>query len=292
MPAILSPSSKTERTLKLYRSFLAFYTAWVDQKKPPSTAAEELQPLEYLLQAKLVRQSPEKSLVFTPTAQRLFPAAQKLLDILEKGPRLSTLFIEAVYSVGLYRLPAFLKKFRNAHPEVPLHVEFHFAPRILEHLAAHRTHLGLFAFPPDRPDLECYSFGWETMGLVCSATHPLAGRSRISLRQLQDYPFFFFPKHTPTRKALEKTFRKVGVPLKIAQEYEHVDDLKKAVRMEKGVTILPLSTVKAEKKKRFLTFVRFRDLPLERPLGFLRIQEKPLTPEEEIFLTFRSIFYS
>lgn len=59
--------------------------------------------------------------------------------------------VASVFSIGLYDLPPFMKRFHRDCPEVNLHVAFRRNDEVYEEVLGNRVDLGLVAFPERNP---------------------------------------------------------------------------------------------------------------------------------------------
>lgn len=197
--------------------------------------------------------------------------------------------LETVYSIGLYGLPKLVKRFLKRYPQVDLQVEYHRSDHIVDHLREGLCDLGLVAFPDPLPGLEIFPFQTERMVLACPPGHPLAALKRVPASRLGDFPFLAFRREIPTRRAVDRALRDVGVSLRCVREFDNIETLKRAVEAGIGITLLPSLTVHAEQAAGTLEVRLLADLDLRRPTAFLRLHG--ITPRRavQVFLDFLSL---
>jgi DNA-binding transcriptional LysR family regulator len=72
-----------------------------------------------------------------------------------------------------------------------------------------------------------------------------------------------------TRTLIDDYLRRTGVQPEIAMESESVASIKPLVRINLGVSILPLAAVAAEAKRGELVYLRLTDKPFTRDIGLV-----------------------
>jgi DNA-binding transcriptional LysR family regulator len=91
-------------------------------------------------------------------------------------------------------LPELLASMRAEHPDAPVEVRELTTPEQLEALAAGRLDLGLVREPVEDTRLSRRTLLVEPLGASLPATHPLAGRETLTLRELAGDLFVCFPR--------------------------------------------------------------------------------------------------
>jgi DNA-binding transcriptional LysR family regulator len=175
--------------------------------------------------------------------------------------------VAAVHSIGLYELPPKLKAFRQAHPDVRVHVEYKQAAQIYSAVSSGSADLGLVAFPTRRAGVLAESIGEDEMSLVCSAQHPFASRLVVDIKDLEGEKFVAFSPDQPTRKALDRYFRDRDVRLTPFLEFDDVETVKKAVEVEDALSLVPRKSVEKEISSRVLVDIEIRSVCIRRPLA-------------------------
>jgi DNA-binding transcriptional LysR family regulator len=78
-----------------------------------------------------------------------------------------------------------------------------------------------------------------------------------------------FNTGTATRALVDNYFRRIGIQPRIVMESESVASIKPLVRVNLGVSILPLPAVAAEAKRGELIYLRLADYPFTRDIGLV-----------------------
>jgi LysR family transcriptional regulator, transcriptional activator of the cysJI operon len=197
---------------------------------------------------------------------------QELKDVVSGTIRLST-----VYSIGLHDLPPYVKHFLKAFPEVNIHVEYRRASQVYEDVLANIVDLGLVAYPTPDPRLETVLLRQDRLVLVCAPQHPLAKRKTVKFSALNGQKFISFDPDTPTRKALDKIFKKHGVEAHHVMEFDNIETAKRAVEIDSGIAIVPEDTVRQEVADETLAALRLEG-DVYRQLGVIYKKSKVLSP--------------
>lgn len=117
-------------------------------------------------------------------------------------------------------LPGILREFNRRYPGV--RVELNESPTSAQLAALQNGQLGCGFFHPDAPTpgLHTRLLLSERNGVLLPANHPLAGRSKLHLRDLVEMPFVVFPReHNPGYyDRILAAFGKAGVTPRIAEE--------------------------------------------------------------------------
>jgi DNA-binding transcriptional LysR family regulator len=192
--------------------------------------------------------------------------------------------ISTIFSIGLHELPTYLKTFRQAHPQVDVRVEYRRSSEVYLSVLDGRADIGLVAYPSPRRGLQAVTFWSDRLVLICSPSHPLASRRRISLSALQGEKFIAFSPDLPTRREIDRKLRSEGVKVKLVLEFDNIETVKRAVEIENGVSIVPETAVRDEVAAGLLATVEFSDPELRRPLGALIRRSARVSPALREFL--------
>jgi DNA-binding transcriptional LysR family regulator len=86
---------------------------------------------------------------------------------------------------------------------------------------------------------------------------------------LAEYPLILFTQETPTRKAIDRFFRKHNVRPNVVMELDHIATMKHAVEVDIGISIVPLNSIEEELERDTLSYSPLEDKGFVRPLGIL-----------------------
>jgi DNA-binding transcriptional LysR family regulator len=137
-------------------------------------------------------------------------------------------------------LPQLLASLRAEHPDAPVEVRELTTPEQLEALAAGRLDLGLVREPVEDTRLSRRTLLVEPLGASLPATHPLAGRETLTLRELAGDLFVCFPR--PWAPALHdvlvKALHDQGIEARF-QDSEQLGTTVSKVAAGEGITLSP-----------------------------------------------------
>lgn len=258
-----------------------------------SAVSQQIRSLENQFRATLIERSKKKfrltregqilyehSKQIIQTYDTLRAQLQELRDVVS-----GTLRVATIYSIGLYDLPPFLKRFLRTHRTVNVHVEYHRANRVYDDVLSNVCDVGLVAYAVKESRLEVVPLWRDNLVLVCSPRHALAGRGSIPLSALRGERFISFEPDIPTRRALDKAFRTEGVEVQHVMEVDNIETVKRAVEIELGVSIIPQSTVAQEVRNGTLAQVEIASADFWRPVSAILKKSKVLSPAMKQFIS-------
>jgi DNA-binding transcriptional LysR family regulator len=187
--------------------------------------------------------------------------------------------------VGFSLLDPHVRRFLREHPEVQLHVEYTHWDRIYNEVGNGDMDLGVVACPQKHRAVEALPLTSEQLSLVVPPGHPLAGQEKVHPRQIANEPFVAFTAGIPTRRTIDRLLRSYRVKPNVVMQFDNIQLLKRALRSNKGISILPAGNVQREVRKGQLV-----SIPLEeegkwvRPVAIVRRRGRPPGPAERMFL--------
>ena len=194
--------------------------------------------------------------------------------------------VGTIYSVGLYLLAPYVRKFLQSHPEVNLYVDYTRWNHIYASVVSGEMDMGVVACPEKHRSIEIIPLAHEELVVACSPQHPLAGRQSIDPFELNDERFVAFEPNIPTRRHIDKLLKSEKVQVQVAMEFDNIELLKRAVEIGAGLSILPLGNIEREVADGHLACLHFRKGASKwvRPLGIIRHRGKAAGPAEKMFL--------
>lgn len=209
----------------------------------------------------------------------LFNKLQEVRDIVSGTIRVST-----IYSIGLHDLPPYIKKFLKAYPTVNVHVEYRRSNQVYEDILGNADDIGLVAYPVKESKIEVVPLRKDKLVLITHPKHPLAKSDQVSLKDLEGLKFIAFEPDIPTRKAIDKALKDAGVSVQTVMEFDNIETVKRAVEIDAGVSIVPLTTVTQEVAKHTLEAIEIDNGSLYRPLAAIYKKSKVLSPAMKQFI--------
>lgn len=178
--------------------------------------------------------------------------------------------IAAGLIAGMYLLPPALEKFKLLYPKVELTMVTGSTETLLAKLRHNELDLGVFTLPIQAPELQVIPLPAEEMVVVTSAKHPaLAKKKSLNVAELEKHPLILFPQAAYTRRALDSFFREAHITPQILMEADNVELIKPLVRINLGITIIPLRAVREEVRRGELHYLTIQGRKLAREQGLV-----------------------
>jgi DNA-binding transcriptional LysR family regulator len=169
-----------------------------------------------------------------------------------------------------YIIPPVLEKFKALHPRIELEVITAPTDALLSKLNDNLIELGVFTLPIKHGDLQVIPLITEEMVVVTSPKHPvLSQKSGMNAEELQDYPLILFPREARTRNVLDEFFHDVGITPRVVMEAENVALIKPLVKIDLGISIIPLRSVSEELERGELHCLKIKNRRLIRQVGLV-----------------------
>jgi len=181
-------------------------------------------------------------------------------------------------------LPPYIKRFLKEHPTVHVHVEYRRANQVYDDVLGNVVDLGLVAYPQRDAKLEVVPLRRDPLVLICHPQHQLAKSKTLKLKQISGLKFIGFEPDIPTRKAIDKILKENNVEIHTVMEFDNIETVKRAVEIDAGISIVPMSTIGQEIAKQTLAAVTIDDGDFFRPLAALYKKNKVLSPAMKQFL--------
>lgn len=258
-----------------------------------SAVSQQVSSLERTFNALLIERSKKKfrltregtllyeySKQLIQTYDSLFHKLQEIRDIVSGTIRVAT-----IYSIGLHDLPPYLKRFLRSYPTVNVHVEYRRSNQVYDDIIGNVDDLGLVAYPVKNPKLEIVPLRRDKLVLICHPQHPFSAKTSIPLAEIAGQKFISFEPDIPTRKAIDKIFRDVGVQVQTVMEFDNIETVKRAVEIDAGISIVPAGTVTQEVAKSTLAQLQMEDGDYFRPLAVIYKKSKVLSPAMKQFIS-------
>ncbi|SEG56221.1 DNA-binding transcriptional regulator, LysR family [Actinacidiphila yanglinensis] len=146
--------------------------------------------------------------------------------------------------IGCTLTPLFeaLAGFHRAHPGVEIALLEENSERLVEHVRAGALDLALVGTASAAPDgLESLTVISERIVAVTAADHPLAGRRRVTLRDVAAHPLVCMPPGTGLRTVLDRACAAAGLRPTIAFQASAADAIADLAARGLGVGVLSAS---------------------------------------------------
>lgn len=280
------------KTFKTVATMLSFHRAAGVLNYAQSTVSAQIRALEDDLGVLLFDRL-GKRIVLTQAGELLVQYAQKMLDmeaetlaeVRTREQAQGSLTIRIPQTIGIHYLPRVLAVFRKRFPLLSFH--FHScAFHALEHeMQTGTTDLAfLLAESVNSPNLTAEPLRFESLVLVADPGNPLAKKSRVSLRDLEDQPLFLAISDCGYRMVLEQMLLENHVECRTTLEFNSVEVLRECLKTGTGVTITPEISVRKEVKEGSLVVLPWDEGPLETAILMIWHKDKWQSPTLRAFM--------
>lgn len=186
----------------------------------------------------------------TAAGEAFLSSARLALDAAERagveaaaaaGQVRGTLRLGVIPTVTALDVPATLRRFRTAHPQVTVSLRVAASDALVAAVRAGEADVAVLGLPAGAPPsgVRHRELVRERLVAAVDARHPLAGRERIDLAALADETFADFPAGSPGRAQSDRAFAAAGLRRTIAFEAPATDLLLGLVREGLAVAMLP-----------------------------------------------------
>ncbi len=182
-----------------------------------------------------------------------------------------------------YLLPA-IDAFRREFPQISVTVHRMLASNIPEELNLRTFEFGVISFRPDPANFRTVAVYGDSLALIVSPRHHLAGQERVSISQLGQETFIAHNVTSPLRRKVIETFQRYRTPLNMGIELPTIEAIKSFVAMGNGVALVPRLTVARELERRELVAVPVTELEMKRVLRLVYRRHGTLSYAATAFL--------
>ncbi len=140
------------------------------------------------------------------------------------------------------------------------------------------------SFRPEDPLLKSIVVYRDELAFVVPPTHPLAGSTEVSIKQLGAEYFVAHHVPSPLRAKVLETFQKRKVPLHMDVEMPTIEAIKKFVAMGNGVALIPAICVEGEIARGELVHIPVPEVAADRKLRLVYRKNASLSHAARAFL--------
>lgn len=257
-----------------------------------SAVSQQISHIENEYGVRMIERA-QRNLTLTPAGEIFYKACKEILQKLE-DIRLSIneisnvvsgkIKLESIYTIGLHDLPKFVQHFMSLYPDVQLHLNYRHAAEIYQDILSNMAHLGVVAHPQRNRQLDIHPCWQEKLVIICSPTHKFVERKRIPVAMMDDTPFVAFERNIPTRKIIDKAFRKAQVQPRIVMQLDNIETIKRVVENGTGISVVPVNSIQEEIRAGSLAYCEFADIELAREIAIISKKGRVLSNAEKKFI--------
>ncbi len=255
-----------------------------------SSASQAVHQLERRLGVKLIDRS-KRPLLLTSQGKVYYEGCKELVgryielenrvkSQLDERKVIGTVGVASIYSVGMHHMSQYVKTFEERYPGASVRLEYLHPTRVLERVTGGGADLGLISYPRKWPELTVIPWREEIMSLAVHPAHRFASRTTVDIRELDGEPFVAFDGDLSIRRAIDRSLRHHDVTVEVVLEFDNIENIKRAVEIPAGVSILPEPSLAREVRAGSLVAVRISGQDpkyrLSRPLAIIRRRNESL----------------
>jgi len=234
----------------------------------------------------------KRQVVLTQTGRDLLPFLERVLLDMESVLRISrdlvcmkcgSVTTAALPTVAAGLLPMAIRCFAVSYPDVSISVIDAIAERILCAVKSEEVDFGIGSrLGPDK-DVEFEDLLIDRLGVFFPDGHPLAGRSRLTLRDVVAYPLIMPCRGTSVRTLFDHAVEKASLKVSLSCESVYLSTAIGLVRAGMGVSILPEAAIHATACDGMRVTV-ISDPGLVRKICIIRKRNRSLSPAAASFM--------
>jgi DNA-binding transcriptional LysR family regulator len=214
-----------------------------------SALSHRVASLERELGVKLFART-SRRVELTPAGEAFLPAARQALEAADRaaaeaaaavGMVRGRLAVGVIPTVAAIDIAAALKTFREHHPEVRISLRVAASDELTAQVAAGELDVAALGLPEtDEPHgVRARLLARDRHVAVVPDSHPLAGKTRVSLRRLAEEVFVDFPAGSPGRAQSDQAFTAAQLVRDVAFEVMAPDLMIRIVRQGLAIALLP-----------------------------------------------------
>ncbi|MDA0978762.1 MAG: LysR family transcriptional regulator [Proteobacteria bacterium] len=229
-----------------------------------------------------------RTVTLTDSGEALVRRAQMILQQVEDTERAirnltgqigGRLSIATSHHIGLWRLPAVLRTYIEAHPEVSLDLHFMDSEVAHERIVQGELEMAIITLAPVTHERLIAEPIWrDELAFVCAARHELAARRTVSLAELARYPAILPDMTTFTGRIVKGMFEQEDLKLITGMSTNYLETIKMLIGVGLGWSVLPKTMIDDD------VVVLEIDAHIERTLGVIHHVNRTLSNAGEAFL--------
>ena len=280
------------RSFQTVANLLSFNKAGVKLHYSQSNISAQIQALEEELGVQLFDRLGRR-VQLTESGEQLLQYANKIMDLVDethsevtrgKDPQ-GSLTIRIPETIGVHRLPPVIRDFHSRFPKVQLNfitcahegLEKDLRKGLIDlaFLLAESIHAG---------DLTAETVGFESVVIVSSPDHPLAGKRTVHTRDLAGETILFSKVDCSYRKIFEQILDQEEINRFGRLEFYSIEAIKRSVMAGVGITVLPEIAVAEEVARKRLVILPWSEGKIEVATLMIWYRDRWISPTMKAFM--------
>ncbi len=189
------------------------------QRISQPAVTKQIQRMEAELGLKLLIRGPRRRVEVTPAGEQVVAFARETLARMEaleqslaglRDAVLGQLHVAASTIPGEYLLPGLLAAFNAEHPGVAVETSVSDTADVVHRVLAGEADIGVIGSAVERAGLRLEPLVGDEIVLAVPPGHSLAGRNRVTVEELRDYPLIQREEGSGTRRSVEAVLAAEG----------------------------------------------------------------------------------
>jgi DNA-binding transcriptional LysR family regulator len=234
----------------------------------------------------------------TRAGEILYGYAKKLLALREEaetalaefqGTIKGRLMVGGSTIPGVYILPRTIGLYTRKHQEVKISLMMGDTGSIIDRILSGDLELGVVGALSEDGGIEQELLLEDEMRLIVPASHRWAGKSQVTLDNLQKEPFIIRESGSGTLKSIQRSFEQRGRSIRklnVSAEMGSTEAVVQAIKAEAGVSILSTLAVSEDVHAGRLRALKIRGLDLCQRFYTTRLKKRTPSPLCKSFLDF------
>lgn len=148
-----------------------------------------------------------------------------------------------VVTTGKYFIPRLLGSFCELYPHVDVSLQVTNHQQIHQRMLENKDDLYILSKPPEDIDLESHIFLDNPLVVVAPKNHILSNKKKISLKELQSFPFILREVGSNTRNVVQELFDDHKLEIRVRLELGSNEAIKQAIIGGLGLSVLSKHTL-------------------------------------------------
>lgn len=226
-----------------------------------------------------------KQVILTEAGKELWPRAQRITQemadcrqvIADLGGAVSgVLHLATSHHIGLHRLPAVLRQYSLAYPQVELALRFMDSEQGCAAVAAGSLEMAVVTLPREPvARIELRKIWEDPLAVMVSRAHPLVEEGD---GRLLAYPAIVPERGTETRRLIDASLLAAGLHFRTGVETNYLETIRMLVMAGLGWSVLPLSMHNEE-----LVCIALSGVAVHRQLGLVLREGATLSRAAQAF---------
>lgn len=243
-----------------------------------------------------------KKLYITPAGRRLYSYAKPVVsqfDMIEESmaleSRIERLRIGGTITIGSSILSYIVRDLKNSCPDIQLYSYVNNTRIIEKKILDMDLDVAIVEGTVKHPDLVSVPMIHDMLVLACSAEHPFAGRSSISVKDLNGQDFVMRESGSGTRELFEDFLSRHSLNIQMSFEENTPDAIRNAVKINNCLAVVSIRLLEQDIKNKEIYVFTSSNHEWNRLFSFVYHKDKyisqPILQLQKIVKTYDNIDY-